>query len=89
MRRRPAPVLPLVAAVADPQVLLHLDRLRGMVLHHLKVLLGRGLLAPQQRGLNLKPFLQIVESRVFQSRVADEVVELVARLDNVEIEDVV
>lgn len=55
-------------------------RLVLLLLLLLKVLQGR---------LNLQPLLQIVVRRIFQATVADEVVELVACLYNVEIEDVV
>ena len=53
------------------------------------VLLLLLLLEMLQCRLDLKPFLQIVVRRIFQATVADEIVELVARLDNIEIEDVV
>ena len=53
------------------------------------VLLLLLLLEVLQGRLHLQALLQVVVSRVFQPAVADKVVELVARLDNVEIEDIV
>ena len=42
-----------------------------------------------QRGLHLQPLLQVVEGRVLQPAVADKVVELVPRLDNIQIKGVI